>query len=290
MYRWISQDRLPTSFLQQLATFPWYDSTQINDLTPRIQPGTAWYDTANGNAFAYVKAGAALANGQFVAKQVPATGPYIAAPTGNGSNGVAADNKCVLSITGSASLTTNAEIGNWIWIENGGTQAAPGPTIRKIKGNTSGTTPNITIAVRDLNSTLSQYDADVFATALTSGSTYLSPYIRPNTVVVCTATLVPCGMALGTVTSGYYTIIQIMGLALGQADGVTNGAIVAGMPCVVNTTGAMAAIGTQATATNVGAPTNVYAGAGLIEPLVLHSTSSTTPYLIPAYINLIGNL
>jgi len=291
MYRWINQDRLPSSFLQQLATFPWYDSSQINDSTPRIQPGTAWYDADTGNAFAYVKANAALAAGQIVSWLVPGTGSSVAAPTGNDVFGNAADNKFAISLTGgSLALTTNNEVGNWLWIPN--LQAAPGPTLRKIKGNTSGNTPNITIAVRDQATTLNQYDADAFATALTSGATYLLSLIRPRQVQVCAGATPPCGVALGTVTATYYTIIQIAGLALCQADGATNGAIVAGQPATVQSSGCVAALLQLTASTQITALSTNFAvaGGGLIEPLVLFSTSSSVPFQIPCYVNFVGTL
>jgi hypothetical protein len=291
MHRWINQDRLPSNFLQQLATFPWYDSSQVNDATPRIQPGTAWFDADTGNAFAYVQAHEALANGQMVSWLLPGVGSSIAAPTGTDVFGNTPDNKFAVNITGgSPALTTNGEFGNWLYVPN--LQAAPGPTLKRIKGNTSGNTPNITIAVKDTASTVPQYDGDMFATALTSGATYLTSIIRPRRVQICAGATPPIGVALGTVTAAYYTIIQIAGLALCQADGVTNGAIVAGQPATVQSSGCVAALLQLTASTQITALSTNYAiaGGGLIEPLVLFSTSSSTPYSIPCYINMIGVL
>ena len=297
MFRWISQDRMPTSFVQQLATFPWYDSSQVNDSSPRIQPGTAWYDTDNGNAFAYVQTSVALTAGKLVSWLIPATGGSLTTYANTDIwSGTIPDGKFAVTTTGLTNLTTaaitaNSEVGNWLWLPNGPTQAAPGPTIRKVKGNTAiATTVNITLARRDMNSALNQYDADQLGTALTTGATILTHLIRPTVVQIAGVATCPVGVALGTVTAAYYTIIQIMGLALCNANGVTNGAIIAGQPCVVDSTGSIAAMFTMTGSTNVVNNSLNFCAGYVINPLVLHSTSSSTPYQIPAYVNFIGGL
>ena len=295
MYRWIDADRMPMGNLQQLATFPWYDSSQINDSAPRVQPGTAWYDTDNGNAFAYVQSAVALTAGQVVAWQIPATGGSLTTYANTDIySGTIPDGKFAVTTTGLTNLTTgaitaNSETGNYLWLPNGGTQAAPGPTIRRIKGNTAiATTVNVTLAKRDLNATLNQYDADTLGTALTTGLTVLTHILRPTVVQVAGIGNCPIGVALGTVTATYYTIIQIMGLALCKANGVTNGPIVAGQPCVVDSTGSIAAQFTITASANISCLSVNYGNGYVINPQVLHSTSSSTPYQIPAYVNFIG--
>ena len=266
MYRWINQDRLPTGFCSQLPVYPWYDATQINDINtsaPRVQLGTAWFDVDYGNAFAYVKAKVALAAGQLVYQDSP-TVDTIAAPAG------VADNLSILNLT-TGGLTVNAEVNNWVNIENA--YATTAPQLRRIKANLAGT---LTISVRDLNNTTNAADADVSAVAVTTGTNV--QIIRPFMVNLNTATTVPVGVALGTVTAGYYTIIQIAGLAMVKALGST--AIVTNKP-VVGTAGGVI-IGT---ATPV-----IYMQGAKINPLVACTETATSGTPIPCYVNFIGAL
>ena len=267
MYKEIGADRIATSYLQQLASFPWYDSSQVNDSVKRMELGLVWTpSTPQGqsgwNKFMYVKAAAGLTAGQLVARALPTTGVVVAA----GSTVAATINTI-------AGLTLNSETGYWMYYENGG--SSPGPTIVPIKGNTatSAGAATITNSQRDLNATLNQYDADAFSAVLTNGTA--STLYRPNSVIVNTATTVPIGVALGTVTSGNYTVIQVAGLALVQATG--NGqALVAGAPAVGSASGVA-----------IGLASPVYSTGSMV---ALFAYTSAGPELIPFHVNFTGNI
>lgn len=100
--------------------------------------------------------------------------------------------------------------------------------------------------------------------------------IRPYQVIVNTATTVPCGVALGTVTAGYYTIVQTKGLALVSSKG-DGTALAVGVPAVGTAAGV--AIGGNGTA-------NAYVGAGLVPQSAFSAASGLSPILV----NLDGQL
>ncbi|MEI6473229.1 MAG: hypothetical protein WCO20_11360 [Holophagaceae bacterium] len=76
--------------------------------------------------------------------------------------------------------------------------------------------------------------------------------IRPFNVKKCTSVLVPVGVALGTVTDGYYTVIQVAGIGL--AKGTNNGAALAvGIPAIVDAGTAGVLTGTAAASINTNA-------------------------------------
>jgi hypothetical protein len=277
MYRWINQDRLPAALNAQLPVWPWYDAAQINDIPtsiPRIQPGSAWWDVDNGNAFAYVQAKVALTLGQLVYKDLP-TIDTIAAPV-VGTN----DNISTLGLV-SGGLTPHAEIGNWVNIENA--YATPATSIRKIKDNAAAV---LTISMRDQNSAVNQQDIDVLPAALTTGTNI--QIIRPWLVNLCTASKVPCGVALGAVTAGYYTIIQIAGLAMVKALGST--AIVAGVPVINTAGGVVIGIVSSYDSNTTVIDSDLYTQGVQIVPLVACTETATSGTPIPCNVNFIAGM
>jgi len=260
MHKLINQDRLPSSFLQQLGTFPWYDSSVLNSSTPALEPGSIWCDQDTGNWFMYYQAGEGLTNGLVLYQQAPAAVAVV-----NAASTVAT------TVLNSAGWTANAEIGNWIYFDNGG--SSPGPTIRKIKANAAST---VTVSLRDMNSTLNQNDADALSAVLTNGTN--SSTYRPNILLKCTNAKVPVGIALATVTSTYYSVAQIGGLALVSAIG--NGtATVVDEPAKLSAT-AGSIMGT-------GAAAAVYCGL-TIRPQ--YAFAGAGPQLIPCHVNFRGTV
>lgn len=166
--------------------------------------------SGGGNAFLVVKANAALSKGQLVTYDDPFTSGTIS--TGSTSQ---------VAVLSAAVLTAGAEIGNFIYINNATTQY-----IRQIKDNT---TTTVTVSLRDPNVSANTPDADIFTPTLPANT---DPYtiIRPWNVKVCVAATRPVGVALGTVTSGNFTIIQVAGLAevtvLGAATVTANAVLI----------------------------------------------------------------
>jgi len=267
----LNQDRVPSSFTQQLASFPWIDSSQLNDSTQRMELGAVFFHERHKNAFMYVKADAALANGQLVGYALATTETVLSA----GSS-------VAVQALSSAGLTVNAEIGNWLYVENGG--SSPGPTILPIKANAAS---NITNSQRDLNNTGNVYDADALSAVLTNSTN--AALIRNGHVIVGTATVVPVGVALATVTSGYFTLIQVSGVALVQAVG-SGTAIVAGVPTVAGAAGVITGTPVQPGGTGATAaiPVNLYMGSANVIPLFAFTGAG--PELIPCRVNFMGNL
>lgn len=267
MFHILQQDRVPSSFTQQLSTFPWFDSSVLNNQykTQSAELSAVFFHEKTGNAFMYVQADEALAAGQLV---------YATLPT---ADTVTSASSTVYSVyLTSTTLTAHAEIDNWLYCENGGTD----PTIKLIKENTANL---CTISQLDQNSTVPQYDPDVLSTALTNGTGVA--VIRPGHVSVCTATAVPIGVALATVTIHYYTLIQVAGLALIQATG--NGtALVSGKPAVPDAAGIIIGMANQGVSPT--AVINLYvAGASIVPKFAFVGAG---PELIPCDVNFFNNL
>ena len=270
-YFHLNQDRVPSSYLQQLSSFPWFDASQLNDATQRMELGAVFFHEKNKNAFMYVQADAALANGQLVYPTLPSTETVLS----SGSS-------VALQVLSSAGLTVNAEMGNWLYVENGG--SAPGPTILPIKANAAS---SITNSLRDLTTTQNVFDPDQLSAVLTNSTN--AAIIRHGHVSVGTATAVPVGVALGTVTIHYFTLIQVVGLALVQAVG--NGtALVAGQPAIPGASGVITGTPVQPGGTGATAliPVDLYTGKATIVPLFAFTGSSAE--LIPCRVNFMGNL
>lgn len=212
--------------------------------------------SGGGNQFLVVKSTPGLTIGQLVTFDDPyATGTVTTGATSS-----------VLPLTG-ATLVAGAEVGNFVAVNNATTQQ-----IRQIKSNT---TTAVTVALADPNSPSGGLDADIFTGTLPANT---DPYciIRPWTVKVCTATTRPIGVALGTVTAGNFTIIQVAGLAqvvvLGAATVTANAVLVPAAAGV--------ATGTAAA--------NQYAeGTTMINQLAWATASNRN---LPVYVNFTGAL
>jgi hypothetical protein len=268
LWKFISADRLPTGVQLQTSVFPWYGAPYIDQTVasggPLVEPGSRWIDETTGNSFMVVKAAAGLTIGQVVALQTPATDTVTAA----GST------TSVINLTTGA-LTVNAEVGNYVFFANLASSTVI--AARRIKANAAA---SLTVAITSSLIGNNQPDADVLPSVPANGSAV--SIIRPWTVVVGTASLVPVGVALGTVTSGSFTIIQVGGLAMVEgSNSLAN--LVAGTPAAVTAAGIISGMIAQVTATPL---VDLY-GQGLnITPLA--SYASAGPVLIPCYLNTTG--
>jgi hypothetical protein len=254
--------------------FPWYAAPYLDMTAAQLQSlaqgvgltlGDTWWNngtqaSAEGNCFMLVKANAALTVGQFVAMDAPQSGTYTTAGS------TAAVTKTNITEAGAV----NSEIDNFLAVIATGQTI---PQIRRIKGNTTGATASYTIALPDYLRPSSPNDTETWATTPTNGDALT--IIRPFNVKVCTSALQPIGVALGAVTSGNYTIIQIAGLA--GISAVTG--LVAMQPAIISATAGAAGPAPANFSTTV--PT-IYGGA--IIPMM--ATAGTV--LAPAMINFIG--
>jgi len=218
-----------------------------------------------GNAFMFVKATAGLTLGQLVAASATTTGTV----TNNAAQSTVAS--VLTNINNAATVATNGDVDNWIWVTATG---AALPQLRRIKSNTSSTTARYDVAKIDPLRPNSPTDQDVFDTLATNGDA--CSIIRPYNVLVCTATLTPIGVALGTVTSGNYTVVQVAGLAAVTSVGNGN-ALVVNQPAIPTAGGAIKG--------SAAAAANLYTGASCVLPQLASSAASL---IIPAYVNFTG--
>lgn len=259
-FNWRLTDYQTTSAQNDGPLFPWYNSSDINvaSLPAGVQLGEIFWikgspRSGGGNAFQWVKATAGLTQGQLVAPAAPGTDTALTGST-----------TAVLLLT-TGNLTVNAEVDNFVWVDGTSTKE-----LRRIKANTAS---SITVAFTDPYVASKPLDPDVFTTA--PSNTNPVSIIRPFNVKVCTATLHPVGVALGTVTSGYYTIVQVAGLGLVSATG-SGTALVEGVPAIPSAAGVV--IGGGSTA-------NLYASGGVVVPCYALAGGNQ---LIPAYFNFLG--
>ncbi len=201
---WRLIDYYTTSVQNDGPLIPWYNAAAYNvaSLPAGVQLGEIFWVKGSprsgaGNAFMWVKATVGLTVGQLVAWAAPGTDTALTGSTTS-----------VLNLT-TGNLTVNAEVDNFVYVDGTTT-----PELRRIKANTAAT---ITVAQNDPYVASNPKDADVFTTA--PSNTNPVSIIRPWNVRVCTAVLQPVGVALGTVTQNYYTVIQVAGLALVSAVG-----------------------------------------------------------------------
>lgn len=240
--------------------WPWYGSEYTNSATPLIDLGAKWdlvgdIAAGGGNSFMYVKcaSGVSLSAGQLVSFATPTAGTIA-----NGTT------KKVITWN-SAAFTAGAEVGNYVYVANS-TASGGGFTLRKILANT---TTTLTVSVTDPNVASKPDDQNAFEEIPTTGD--VAVVIRPYQVIVNTATTVPVGVALGTVTAGYYTIVQTKGLAL--VLGVGSGtALEVNDPAVPTAGGAV--IGSNGTLTAYAGPNIIsqvaYSGASSLQPMLLN--------------------
>ena len=275
------QDREPTGYDQQVAsvqatttaTEMWYDASHLNDTTPVVRLGSTWDDNF-GNIFMYVKAQANLTVGQFVSFQAPTTGTCTSAGS-------------TVYVLNTNFGLTQSEKGNYLYSQDaaGQTSSSYRQALRRIKNNTStGTNDTITLSVQGSVYGNNIYDLDALARVPANGGAL--SIIRPFNVISATASTTPIGVALGTITASsstapIYTIIQIAGLAMVQANNTVG-------PTIVGLPGAMQAAGVFSGPTS-GAQTvgNIQTVLGT-SILPLFANSSGTTSLLPAYINFLG--
>lgn len=252
--------------LANAKLWPWYESKYFNSATPLLEPGAEWdlvgpIESGGGNSFMYVKAaaGVSFTVGQLVSFATPAASTITSASS------------TTQSITWAAgSLTANAEVGNYLYIANT-TSSGGGFTLRKIISNT---TTQIYFSETDPNVASKPVDRNALELAATNGD--VAVIIRPHQVIVNTAATVPVGVALGTVTAGYYTIVQTKGLAL--ITSVGNGTPLAvGKPAVGSSAGVAIGAATDTA--------NLFTGPSMVAQTAY---SAAGPTLQPFLINLKG--
>lgn len=263
----------------------WYVGTPYIDMTastfaatfPGATPGDMWWlgdgaVASGGNAFMFVKATVALALGQLVAAALPTTGTATVPGAGSAASPLTTTASITTNINNAATVAVNGDVDNWIFVQATG---ATLPQLRRIKYSSSSTTSFYKVALPDTMRPNSPTDADVFDTLATNADVLC--IIRPYNVIVCTATTVPLGVALGTVTAGNYTIIQVAGLAAVQTVGNAN-ALVVNQPAIPSAAGVIKG--------SAAAAANIYTGAGLILPQI--ASAAAGPLLQPCYINFTG--
>lgn len=250
--------------LANAKLWPWYESKYFNSATPLLDLGAEWdlvgpASAGGGNSFMYVKAaaGVSFTVGQLVSFATPSASTVTAAGSTVGT-----------IVWAAGGLTANAEVGNYLYVANS-TVSGGGFTLRQIIANT---TTTITVSTTDYDVASKPFDRNAFEAVPTNGDVAI--IIRPYQVIVNTATTVPIGVALGTVTAGYYTIVQTKGLGL--VSSVGNGtALAVGKPAVGSAAGV--AIGSAADAANL------FTNAGLVAQ---SAYSAAGPGLTPFLINL----
>lgn len=262
----------------------WYVGTPYVNMTastfaetfPGATPGDLWWlgdgaQAAGGNAFMFVKATVGLTLGQLVAAALPTTGTV----TNNASQSTTAS--ILTNINNAATVSTNGDVNNWVFVQATGASL---PQLRRIKQNTSSTTARYYVALPDTMRPNSPTDADVFDTLATD--TNPCCIIRPYNVIVNTATTVPLGVSLGTVTAGNYTIVQVAGLAVLSVFGGGAGgtAVVVNQPVVGGAAGKVTG--------SAAAAANLYLGAGLMLPTIANTADVASPLLQPVYVNFTG--
>jgi hypothetical protein len=244
-----------------------------------------------GNSFMFVRAAEALTLGQLVGSRPPTTtvddaaGAASTVITGAGSAASPTTTTaiCTTNIDNTSftvPIGVNEDVDNFIFVNSA---AATTPQLRRIKANSSSSTSFYTVALPDRMRPNSATDADVFDSVPLN--TELVSIIRPYHVVVNNSstfaggvTTTPIGVALGTVTAGNYTIIQLTGLAnvLIDADGVNEG-IVQDQP----------AWGTAADGAIKGANgvASIYTAASLILPKFAATDDIAAGILVPCFVN-----
>jgi hypothetical protein len=265
----------------------WYYGTPYIDMTAAVYTsvsaatglslGDLWWlgdgaQASGGNAFVFAKATVGLTLGQLVAVALPTTGTATVPGAGTAASPLTTTASITTNINNAATVAVNGDVNNWIFVQATG---ATLPQLRRIKYNSSSTTSYYKVALPDTMRPNSPTDQDVFDTLATNGDALC--IIRPWNLIVNTATTTPVGVALGTVTAGNYTIIQVAGLAAVQVVG--NGtATVVNQPAVGSAAGVV--IGSAAGAANL------YTGASLILPQI--ASSAAGPLLQPAFVNFTG--
>jgi hypothetical protein len=264
----------------------WYVGTPFIDMTAAVYTGVQqavgaslgdmWWlgggaRASGGNAFVFAKATVALTLGQLVSVAVPTTGTATVPGAGTAASPLTTTASITTNINNAATVAVNGDVDNYIYVNATG---ATLPQLRRIKANSSSATSFYQVALRDFMRPNSPFDADVFDTLATNADPL--SIIRPWNLIVNTATTTPVGVALGTVTAGSYTIIQVAGLAVVSAIGTTTATVV-NQPAVGAAAGQIAG--------SAAAAANLYNGASLILPQFATAAASL---LIPCYVNFTG--
>lgn len=237
-----------------------------------------------GNTFQFVRAVEALALGDVVTAAWPA-GTV-------GANAIFGDQDVITAtvpgvpVTTTAAVTTdynnvgivaaNGDIDNWIFVHATG---ATLPQLRRIKAHTVSATANYTVALRDFMRPSSPTDTDVFDTIATNTNpvVIIRPYnVMLNGLAGAATGTTPMGIALGTVTAGNYTIIQLAGLASVNAIG-DGTALAANVQAVPSDANRGVIIGSGGTA-------NLWAGSSQIIPQQAYAAAAPAG-LVPCYVN-----
>lgn len=208
-----------------------------------------------GYSYVYVRAAAALAVGQVVTLAANQTGTVSAGTTTS------------LIKTNITTTLDEASIGSFITV-SGTTQVQ-----KKIKnqvinagGAKIGANTNFYVSINDTRLGRGGADGDVLAAVPTTSDPV--HIVRPYSVDVCGNAGFPCGVALGTVTSGYRTLVQVSGLARVNSVGSTtaiadNGLVV----CIAS--GSVKGLNAEALSTVLGLAKQAYAGAAALQPIWL---------------------
>lgn len=259
----------------QIGSFPEYSgqsiggprypvfSTVVNDTPGQTNPnnnaqlGDILVDKFGG-AYAYVRTVAGLTVGQAVKYAANLTGTVTAAGSTTG-------------LVNSNITTTIREDGVGSFLSCPGTTAF---TKLIIGQSAVGANTGFTVAKTDIFFGIGKTDGDALAAVPTNGD--VLHVVRPYAVDVAGAGDTPCGVALGTVTSGNRTLVQVSGLAqvsaIGSTDALTdNGiAVTAASGKVKGTLGtATAASAIQEAKSIVGIAKMAYAGASQLIPVFL---------------------
>lgn len=232
-----------------------------SDGTAPLALGQAVVDR-HGFLYLYVHTTGALAVGEVCTFSANVTEGAIQAPD------TVADNIHVLT-TDLAGISEGVEIGNFLHIGN--TTGSIGD-LKVIKDNTAtvGGTTYFTISRKQIFQGRGGYDGDAPAAAYAAAGSEVS-LIRPYRVVRAVEANEPVGIAMGTVTSGNCTLIQIEGLA--QVSGVAGTTFVDNALVYTKAAGQVSV--TAGTGLIVGRSKSAYAGANsVLVPVWLTDISS----------------
>ena len=235
-----------------------------------------------GNSFMFVRNGSeatALALGNLVMLRLPTNS--IDDAGGGAAQVIAGAGSAVSPTTTTASVTTNiqnsaftvpvplnGDVDEWMFVTSA---AATLPQLRRIKYNSTSTTSFYKASLPDYLRPQSPNDQDVFDNIPLA--TEAISIIRPFDVVQADGSQPPVGVALGAVTAGNYTVIQVRGLASVLCDG-TGTALVVNQPAL--------SIAAGVASGSAAAAAQLLMGGGMILPQIATSAAGV---FIPCYVN-----
>lgn len=247
----------------------------VNEAAGQVQPnarqqfGDALVDKF-GNVFCYVRAAQALSAGNVVRRSAPGTGDHPAAGT------ISANTTTRVVYTNITTTVDESAIGSFLVGSSGTT-----PFYRRIKSPfTVGANSIFTISKVQVFFGIGKYDGDeLSATPTTSDPVVIA---RPYNVCVggaAAAGMVPVGVALGTVSQGSGTLIQVQGIALVNVNGTT----------VDVTAGGLLTTGASGTAVGPTATPTAYEVACLIGTAIAAQPDDANK-LVPVALNCLNKL